>query len=321
MHDIGHSPFSHALEKVILPNITHEQISLAMMRILNQKYDHKLDLAISIFENKYPRYFFHQLVSGQFDVDRLDYLARDCYFTNVKEGKLGIHRLLLTLNVIQERLVIEEKSKYTLEHFLNARRLMYWQVYYHKTNIAIENLLKKIMLRLQYLLIGKVPVHANEPLAFFLQNTDIQTNYLFDYQESEYLINLYTQLDDYDIWTMIKANLQHSDFCLKTLTRQLLYRKCFKSILFNRPFEKTFIESYVKEIVKKYAISSEESIYFYQTGTISNTFYTKKEDQIFIQTGENSFLPFEKIDSFQHIKDLLKIKEKYYFVFPYNISL
>lgn len=312
LHDIGHTPFSHTLEAVLLTNIKHEAVSLKLMRRLNQDLGGALDLALKIFENQYERAFFYQLISGQFDTDRLDYLARDAYFTNVQEGKLNLDRLLLNLNVIDDQLVIEEKGKYTLEHFLNARRLMYWQVYFHKTNIAMEALLQNIIKRVKVLYAETPQISMTQALNDFFRHTSANPNLILN----EELLDYSLALDDYDIWHLIKSNTQNDDFCLSQLCRCLIKRKVFKTLIYDEPFETDFITETVDKIQKQHGLSAAEVPYFYKLGALENTFYTTQNNQIFIKVNDKTSLPFNKIADFQYITSLLQIRKKYYFVYP-----
>ena len=196
LHDLGHGPFSHALEFSLLQGIQHESLSFLLMKKLNDDFDQKIDLALKIFQNTYHKSFLHQLVSSQLDVDRLDYLKRDSYFTGVSEGNIGLERILSMLNVVNDNIVIEEKGLYSIENFLNARRLMYWQVYLHKTSVSAEKMMINLILRAKELSLSGHEVFGSKSLLTFLTNEIT----LEKFQHSHEIIDEFGQLDDYDIW-------------------------------------------------------------------------------------------------------------------------
>ena len=223
LHDIGHGPFSHVLEYTLLNEVKHEDVSTLLMAKLNQHFNGKLSLAIEIFENKYHRKFFHQLVSSQLDVDRLDYLSRDSFYTGVREGFIGSERLLSMMDLNNEQLVIEEKGIYSTENFLMARRLMYWQVYLHKTAIAAETMLIQILRRAKFLISEGQKLPCSTPLKTFLKST-----YTWEeFSTKESLLIAFTELDDHDVWAAIKEWKNASDKILKHLCTHFLARKLF----------------------------------------------------------------------------------------------
>src|SRR5688572_22187335 len=200
LHDIGHGPFSHALEHSLLPGVKHESISYLLMSALNDEFNGVLDLTLKIFRNSYKRKFFFQLVSSQLDIDRLDYLNRDCFFSGVQEGTIGVDRIILMLTVYRDQLVVEEKGIYSIENFLNARRLMYWQIYLHKTTVSAERMIVNLIRRAQVLTAAGQDVKASEPLNLFLQS-----NYSFEkLKEDRVALSAFGKLDDHDIWGAIK---------------------------------------------------------------------------------------------------------------------
>ncbi len=287
LHDIGHGPFSHALENVLLKGVSHEDLSLLIMHKINEgpeeKLKGKLDLAIQIFTNQYPKKFLHQLISGQLDVDRLDYLSRDSFFTGVSEGVVGYERILKMLTVHNNELVVEEKGINSVEKFLLSRRLMYWQVYQHKTVIASEKMLVKIVERAQYLYQqNDQAVKTSEVLNYFLGE--------FSGKLAEINLSYYCQLDDTDILYAIKKWQHHSDPVLSLLCQRLLIRKGFKCSLQSNAISPEQWETAFAQTKAAFPFSDEDLSYLCFKGTASNTLY--KEDvetiKILLKTGEVS---------------------------------
>ena len=237
LHDIGHAPFSHVLENTLV-DISHEKISLMLMNQLNSEFSGKLDIAIAIFTNQYKKQFLHQLVSGQLDMDRLDYLNRDSFFTGVAEGTIGVERIIKMLNIWKDQLVVEEKGIYSIEKFLISRRLMYWQVYLHKTVVSAENLLVNILQRARELSLGGTNIYATPALSIFLQNSFSENDFLMNpVIEGNTLLDWYAQLDDNDILISIKLWQSHSDKVLSTLSKHLINRNLFRIQLSNTPIQ------------------------------------------------------------------------------------
>ena len=230
LHDIGHGAFSHALEHSIVNGIAHEEISLKFMKKLNEKFKGKLTLAIKIFEGKYHRSFFNQLISSQLDIDRLDYLKRDSFFTGVAEGNISSDRLITMMNVKNDELVIEQKGIYSVEKFLIARRLMYWQVYLHKTCLSAETLLVKTLQRAKELAKKNVELSASTPLRYFLYNTINAENF------TDETLDIFSTLDDYDVLSAIKEWVHHDDLVLAKLSSMIVNRKLLKIQLQDKPF-------------------------------------------------------------------------------------
>jgi HD superfamily phosphohydrolase len=287
LHDIGHGPFSHALENVLLKGVSHEDLSLLIMQKLNEgpgeNLKGKLDLAIQIFTNQYPKKFLHQLISGQLDVDRLDYLSRDSFFTGVSEGVVGYERILKMLTVHDNELVVEEKGINSVEKFLLSRRLMYWQVYQHKTVIASENMLVKIVERAQYLYQQKdQSVKISEVLDYFLGE--------FSGKLSDINLDFYCQLDDTDILFAIKKWQHHSDPVLSLLCQRLMTRKGYKCQMQSNPISKQEWDSAYAQTKAAFAMKDTDLSYLCFKGTASNTLY--KEDvetiKILLKSGEVS---------------------------------
>jgi hypothetical protein len=285
LHDIGHGPFSHALENVLLKGVSHEDLSLLIMQKLNEgeNLKGKLDLAIQIFTNQYPKKFLHQLISGQLDVDRLDYLSRDSFFTGVSEGVVGYERILKMLTVHNNELVVEEKGINSVEKFLLSRRLMYWQVYQHKTVVASENMLVKIVERAQYLYQqNDQGVKISEVLDYFLGE--------FSGKLSEINLDFSCQLDDADILFAIKKWQHHSDPVLSLLCKRLMIRKGYKCTMQSNAISKDQWETAIAQTKAAFPLSDEDLSYLCFKGTASNTLY--KEDvetiKILLKTGEVS---------------------------------
>ncbi len=275
LHDIGHGPFSHVLEQALV-NIHHEDVSLSLMNKLNEEFDHKLDLAIEIFKGSYHKKYLHQLVSGQLDVDRLDYLRRDSFFTGVTEGTIGSARIIKMLNVKDDQLVVDVKGIYSVEKFLIARRLMYWQVYLHKTALAAEMMLEKVFKRARYLSMRDESLFGTESLLFFLSNAINKANLDADPAN----LNHYINLDDSDITSALKTWANHPDTILSTLSKGLINRKLYKIELHKHPIDKDEIAELRKKIMNRYALNTAEADYFIFSDTISTNIYDEKDEEI-----------------------------------------
>jgi HD superfamily phosphohydrolase len=308
LHDIGHSPLSHALESTILQNIHHEKMSLLLMKKLNEHFEGKLDLAIKIFTNQYERPFFHQLVSSQLDVDRLDYLQRDCFFTGVSEGAIGGDRILKMMTLHQENLVIEEKGIYSIENFLTARRLMYWQVYLHKTTISTEQMIVQTIRRAKFLAQNGEKIFASPALAYFMQN---EVSLEDMHQKQEYL-EAFAQLDDFDVWGAIKVWQYHQDRVLSVLCKMILERKLFKIVLTKEKINHDIIREQRKKIAKQLQIAKNEVDYFLVKGTTKNMAYEEKTNPILILTKNGKVMDISEASDLPNIKALTKIVKKHY---------
>ena len=291
LHDIGHGPFSHALENELIKDVNHEAISILLMNVLNEELDGQLQTAIDIFTNNYPKLFLQQLVSGQLDVDRMDYLTRDSFFTGVAEGVIGYDRILKMLVVKDGTLMIEEKGIYSIEKFLVARRLMYWQVYLHKTVVSAEMMLVKIIRRVKELIEkGKEVKAASDALDFFLKE---QTSR----EEIEYHLETFCQLDDHDVMSTIKNWSRHPDKILSILCRSLVERKLFKVKLQADPFDESLIREKKKEAAEKLEISEEEAEYFVFTGEASITTYNPADEKINILFKDGTVKDISQVDN------------------------
>jgi uncharacterized protein len=304
LHDIGHGPFSHALENVLVSNTHHETISVLIMRVLNEQMEGRLQKAIDIFTNNYTKPFLHQLVSGQLDVDRMDYLSRDSFFTGVSEGVIGYDRILKMLTVHEGELMVEEKGIYSIEKFLLARRLMYWQVYLHKTVLSAEKMVVRIMERAKELVrAGHELTSSSITLDFFLKNTS---------PDIEHNLDKFCQLDDYDVMGAIKNWSFHSDTVLSTLCRRLIDRRLLKVKLQAEPFDQDWIAQQRNNICRELGIKDQECRYFIFTGEAENTTYNPTEESINILFKNGTVKDISKVDNALIHQALATPVKKYY---------
>lgn len=316
LHDIGHGPFSHALEHTLVKNGEHEMMSKAIMNRMNETFDGKLDLAIDIFNHRYPKKFLSQLVSGQLDVDRLDYLTRDSFFTGVSEGIIGTQRIIKMLNVSGDELVVEKKGIYSIEKFIIARRIMYWQVYLHKTVLSAENMLIKILERAKFLKKAGQNLFTTPPLNFFLTNP-IQKD---EFHSNPEIIDHFVQLDDYDILTAIKIWANDDDPVLSMLCTSLVNRKLFKCEIQDEPFDYFYIESLKDKILSKYAISENDLRYFLISDTTSNYAYNIGHDEIYIMSKSGKITDIENTSDHLNISVLSKATIKHFICYPKDVD-
>jgi len=311
MHDIGHGPFSHALENTLVNSISHEEISLLLMNRMNREIDGKLDLAIAIFMDTYPKKFLHQLVSGQLDVDRLDYLRRDSFFTGVTEGNIGSARILKMLNLKDDKLVIEAKGIYSIENFLMARRLMYWQVYLHKTAVAAENMLINTLRRAKYLASQGMGLNVTPALHFFLYNQVDKTTF----KNNPEALDFFTELDDNDIWCALKDWEKSTDKVLSLLSRGLVNRNLFKiEISEIAPSPEILIEMTVN-YAKTYGLSTEDASYLLSADAITTNMYRDEDDSIDILYKDGTIHDISTASDMLNIQLLSKKIKKYYICF------
>lgn len=278
LHDIGHGPYSHSLEFSLVKNVTHEHISSLLMEKLNIAFDGALSTGLEIFRNDYPKTFLHQLVSSQLDMDRLDYLSRDSFFTGVSEGVVSNQRIIKMLDVADDRLVVEEKGIYSLEKFIVARRLMYWQVYLHKTVVSAEKLLINILTRAKELTKKGQQIFASPALTFFLKH-DYGVE---DFKNNPDIIKNFVKLDDYDILGAIKVWSECDDFILSDLCQRLINRKLFRVKLSNESFDPSYIESLKMATIEKLGISADELHYYLQVDELENSAYDNESNRILI---------------------------------------
>ncbi len=311
LHDIGHGPFSHTLEETLLHQVKHESISYQLMRKLDSDFNGELEMALKMFRNSYSRKFFHQLVSSQLDIDRLDYLRRDCFFTGVMEGSIGVDRIISMLTVHDDQVVVEEKGIYSIEHFLNARRLMYWQVYLHKTAVSAERMLVNIIRRAQY--IGK-DLPCSEALKMFLTNEHT----IADFKDPQ-VLNAYAQLDDNDVWGAIKLWKDNSDPILSQLCMMLLERNLFQIQIGGAVKQK--LDKVRHAIASKYKTLRNDTSYFFSLGTLTNEAYVMDGQQIKVLTRTGELLDISQASDLPNIKAMSKIVKKDYLCWPKNVSL
>ena len=285
LHDIGHGPFSHVLEDTIVQGVSHEEISLMLMERMNKEMNGQLSLAIQIFKDEYPKRFLHQLVSGQLDMDRLDYLRRDSFYTGVTEGNIGSARIIKMLDVADDRLVIESKGIYSIENFLTARRLMYWQVYLHKTSVAYERMLISTLLRAKELASQGVELFASPALHFFLYNDINHT----EFHNNPDCLENFIQLDDNDIWTALKVWSNHPDKVLSTLSLGMINRNIFKVENSAEPIGEDRIKELTLQISQQLGITLSEANYFVSTPSIEKNMYDPADDSIDIIYKDGTF--------------------------------
>lgn len=310
LHDIGHGPFSHAMENSIVENVNHEAISLLFMEALNKKFNNRLTLAIRIFKNECDRKFLHQLISSQLDMDRLDYLRRDSFYTGVSEGAISSQRLIFMLNVKNDELVVEEKGIYSVEKFIVARRLMYWQVYLHKTGIVAEQLLLRVLKRAKELTRNGVKLPASNSLLFFLEKSISKNDF------TQEILDMFSKLDDYDIISAMKSWTTSSDFVLSTLSEMILNRNLLKIKLKKKPFTEDKISEKKKLLMNKHNLSENEASYFVFTGTIFNQAYSMEKDTINLLTKNGKIVDVAKASDQLNLKALSKKVTKYYLCYP-----
>ena len=312
LHDIGHGPFSHAMEHSIVNEISHEEISLFFMQKLNDEFNGSLTLAIKIFKGEYHRKFMCQLISSQLDMDRADYLKRDSFYTGVAEGNINSERLITMLNVVNDELVVEEKGIYSIEKFLIARRFMYWQVYLHKTGLVAEQLLTRVLRRAKELVELGTELNVSKPLNYFLINDINASNF------DEICLETFSRLDDYDIVSAMKSWQYHDDFVLRNLCDIIINRDLLRIKLKNKPISSSFLKTRKQALMEEYNISSEEASYFVFDGQITNQAYKKTREQIKILFKTGKVKDIIKASDQLNLKALSKPITKYYICYPKN---
>ena len=308
LHDIGHGPFSHVLEDTIVQGVSHEEISLMLMERMNKEMNGQLSLAIQIFKDEYPKRCLHQLVSGQLDMDRLDYLRRDSFYTGVTEGNIGSARIIKMLDVADDRLVIESKGIYSIENFLTARRLMYWQVYLHKTSVAYERMLISTLLRAKELASQGVELFASPALHFFLYNDINHT----EFHNNPDCLENFIQLDDNDIWTALKVWSNHPDKVLSTLSLGMINRNIFKVENSAEPIGEDRIKELTLQISQQLGITLSEANYFVSTPSIEKNMYDPADDSIDIIYKDGTIKNIAEASDMLNISLLSKKVKKYY---------
>ncbi len=314
LHDIGHGAYSHALEHSIVEGISHEEISLLFMKKLNEEFDGKLSLAIEIFEGKYYRKFFYQLISSQLDIDRLDYLKRDSFYTGVTEGNISSDRLITMMNVKGDELVIEQKGIYSVENFLIARRLMYWQVYLHKTCLVAETILVKTLQRAKEIVKNGGDVSGGKSLSFFLNNTITKENF------TEETLEVFSRLDDYDILSAIKEWMFHDDIVLSSLSKMIINRSLLKIELQDKPFSEKYKTKVADKLQNELKIKLEDLHYFMFFDKVSNQAYNTKKP-IKILTKKGKLKDMAKASDQLNVQTLTKPVVKHYFCYPKKFLL
>ncbi|MGJ8684821.1 MAG: HD domain-containing protein [Nonlabens sp.] len=309
LHDIGHGPFSHAMEHSIINNVSHEDISILFMESLNKEFNGSLTLAIQIFKGEYHRPFMMQLISSQLDMDRLDYLKRDSFYTGVAEGNINSQRLIAMLNVKDDELVVEQKGIYSVEHFLSSRRLMYWQVYLHKTGIGAEHLLQSVFVRIKELLKQGVTVELPKDLYYFLTN-DISIK---DFNDDN--LKRFARLDDTDLITTLKLGAQHEDFVLQELCLMILNRQLLRIKFSKEPISDKKLQKKKDKLKAVHDLSDHEAQYFVFSGAVHNLAYAKaKPIKILFKNGK--LVELIKAGEEASFKALTKRVTKYYYCYP-----
>lgn len=317
LHDIGHGPFSHSLEHTLIEGVSHEQVSHLLMDRLNKQFDGRLNLAITVFNNEYPRKFLHQLVSSQLDTDRMDYLNRDSFFTGVSEGVISFDRIIKMLNVKDDELVVEAKGIYSVEKFLIARRLMYWQVYLHKTVIAAEQMLIKALARAKELSNTGAALFATPALQHFLNNRITSEDFALHEEHLEW----FTKLDDNDIMSALKVWADHEDFILSTLCRKLLGRDLFRTAMRNDCFDSEEIKHIRSRVKDCFGVDDTEVDYFVYTQIIRNSAYDAERDPIRILNNKGELVDIAEASDLSNLEALARSVEKYTVTYPKEIGV
>ena len=308
LHDIGHGPFSHVLEHTLMHGISHEDISLLMMEQINREMHGQLNLAISIFKDEYPNKIFHQLISSQLDMDRLDYLRRDSFYTGVTEGNIGSARIIKMLNVADDRLVVDAKGIYSVENYLTTRRLMYWQVYLHKTTVGYEKILVNALKRAKLLAREGREIFASPALGYFLNN-DIDAAWFDSHEEA---LSNYAELDDSDIWSALKVWRHHDDKILATLATDLVDRRLFKVEVTEEPPTEEYLAAIRSRIVDTMGISNENASYMMSLTEIGKDMYNPEDDSIGILYKDGTVRDIAEASEILNVQLLSKKIRKYY---------
>ncbi|SHG32830.1 hypothetical protein SAMN05444483_10921 [Salegentibacter echinorum] len=310
LHDIGHGPFSHAMEHSIVEGIDHERISLLFMEEMNKEFNQNLTLALQIFKGNYKRRFLYQLITSQLDMDRLDYLKRDSFYTGVAEGNINSQRLITMLNVVDDNLVIEEKGIYSVEKFLVARRLMYWQVYLHKTSLVAEQLIIRVLKRAKELVAGGVKLPCSSALAYFLDNKIGPSNF------THKTLGIFARLDDYDIISAMKDWQYEEDYVLSNLCRMIINRDLLKVKIKKKKPSREKLQKRLLELQQRMGISEKEAGYFVFSGEVTNTAYKSENDNINILHKNGKISDVAKTSDQLNLKALSKTVVKYYICYP-----
>ena len=312
LHDIGHGPFSHALEYDIVNGVSHEKISDFFLQRLSEEFGDDLQHALLIFRNKHSKPFLHQLVSSQLDMDRLDYLNRDSFYTGVSEGVIGSDRLIEMLDVVDGNLVLEEKGIYSVEKFIVARRLMYWQVYMHKTVVAAEFMLIHTLRRAKQLRTSGEKLFASPSLDFFLSN-NIQTK---DFENNPDVLEHFANLDDYDILSALKVWKDHDDKILSTLSKRLVNRDLFKIEIANEPFSPDRIQLEKEMVRQQFGLKDDEVDFFVYSDILSNNAYNQNKQNINMLMKNGEIIDLSKASDNLNISALASPVEKFFICYP-----
>jgi len=311
LHDIGHAPFSHSLEHSLVTGITHEELSLLMMEKINDENGGKLNLALDIFKNNYPKKFLHQLVSSQLDMDRMDYLSRDSFFSGVSEGIISTDRIIKMLNLHNGELVVDIKGIYSIEKFLVARRLMYWQVYLHKTSVGAEKLLMNILKRAKELAQSGVELFASPALHYFLYENINKDRFL----SSDEALKNYALLDDSDILSALKVWSDNSDTVLSTLCKAFVNRRLFKIEVLEKPFDTDQKNAFRERYMHHFGVNMFDAEYFFSEETVSTDTYSQKDDSINILYKDGTIKDIAEASDMLNINVLTKKVEKHFFCY------
>lgn len=305
LHDVGHGPFSHVLEHTLTEGISHEDISLRIMERMNEEMNGALTLAIKIFKGDYPKQFLHQLISSQLDMDRLDYLRRDSFFTGVTEGNIGSARIIDMLNVVDDHLVVEKKGIYSIENYLVTRRLMYWQVYLHKTAVAAEHVLINALRRAKWLTAQGVELFASPALKFFLAGTS-------NISEEAGFLEAFLALDDNDIWCALNVWQQHDDKVLALLAHDFINRKIFRVEVSDEPFPEDYVQQKIKKQARHFGLSKSDAQYLVAQKEVGKDMYNPLDDRIEIFEKDGSIHDVTEVSDMLNIDTLSKHVRKYY---------
>lgn len=308
MHDIGHGPYSHVLEHTLLNGVSHEDVSLMMMEQINRENGGCLNLALNIFRNQYPKRFLHQLISSQLDMDRLDYLRRDSFFTGVSEGNIGSARIIKMLNVVDDKLVVDSKGIYSIENYLISRRLMYWQVYLHKTTVATEKMLVNLLLRAKWLFQQGKQLFATPSLRYFLVN-NVDADFFLNHPEA---LQQYGLLDDADIHCSIKEWTKDNDKVLSLLARNMVSRQTFKVEVHEQPISEERIQILEDTLMQETGVNRDEVKYLYDISTIQKDMYDLDDDHITILYKDGSMKDITEASEILNVSLLSKKIRKYY---------
>ena len=319
LHDIGHGPLSHALEDTLLPGVHHESITYRFLMALDRQFNGRLQLAMRIFRDACDRRFLHQLVSSQLDMDRLDYLERDSFFTGVREGHIGVDRIIDMLHVYRNELVVEEKGVYSLENFITSRRLMYWQVYLHKTALASERMLVNAIRRAQTLAQGGHLPPCPPALGFFLERQIT----LADFSKQgtgDHILQTYSRLDDHDIWSALKSWQHHPDKALSMLAGMLIERRTFEIRMSDRPVPASEISSVRQRIRKQFGLTNPEAACLVGHGSVTNEAYVQGDKRINVLMKDGKVRDLARVSGLPQIRAMSKLVRKYYLCFPRDLD-